>query len=72
MSNSCAPLTVVQQAPLSMGLSRQESWSGLPFPSPGDLLDPGTEPVSPALAGGLFTAEPLENPCNTDQIQIQI
>ena len=44
------------QAPLSMGFSRPEHWSGLPFPSPGDLPDPGIEPVSPALAGGFFTA----------------
>ena len=72
MFNSCIPLTVVHQAPLSMGFSRQESWSGLSFPSPGDLLDPGTEPMSPALAGGFFMAEPLEKPCNTDNIQIQI
>ena len=36
----------------------QEYWSGLPFPSPGDLPDPGIEPASPALAGGLFTTEP--------------
>ena len=41
--------TVVYQAPLSMGFSRQEYWSGLPFPSPGDLPDPGIEPGSPAL-----------------------
>ena len=50
--------TVVHQAPLSMGFSRQEYWSGLPFPSPGELLNPGVEPVfvrSPALAGGFFT-----------------
>ena len=40
-----------------MGFPRQEYWSGLPFPSPGDLPDPGIEPVSPALAGGFFTAE---------------
>ena len=40
-----------------MGFSRQEYWSGLPFPSPGDLPDPGIEPVSPALAGGFFTTE---------------
>ena len=40
------PWTVALQAPLSMGFSRQESWSGLPFPPPGDLPDPGTEPVS--------------------------
>ena len=41
--------TVAYQAPLSMGFSRQEYWSGLPFPSPEDLLDPGIEPRSPAL-----------------------
>ena len=40
------------------GISRQEYWSGLPFPSPGDLLDPGIKPVSPALAGGFFSTEP--------------
>ena len=43
------PLTVAHQAPLSMGFSRQEYWSGLPFPSPGDLPDPVTEPRSPTL-----------------------
>ena len=45
------------QAPLSMGFPRQENWSGLPFPSPVDLPDPGTEPTS-ALADGFFIAEP--------------
>ena len=52
------PWTVAHQAPLSMGFSRQEYWSGLPFPSPGDLPDPGIEPVSLmsiALVGGFFT-----------------
>ena len=43
------PWTVACQAPLSMGFSRQEHWSGLPFPSPGDLPNPGIEPGSPAL-----------------------
>ena len=43
------PQTVARQAPLSMGFPRQESWSGLPFPSPGDLPDPGIKPASPAL-----------------------
>ena len=43
------PWTVAHQAPLSMGFSRQESWSGLPCPSPGDLPNPGTEPGSPTL-----------------------
>ena len=43
------PWTVVYQAPPSIGFSRQECWSGLPFPSPGDLPDPGIEPGSPTL-----------------------
>ena len=43
------PWTVASQAPLSTGFSRHEYWSGLPFPSPGDLPDPGIEPRSPAL-----------------------
>ena len=43
------PWTVAYQAPLSMGFSKQEYWSGLPFPSPEDLPDPGIEPRSPAL-----------------------
>ena len=45
---------VAHQAPLPMGFFRQEYWSGLPFPSPRDLLDPGIKPLSPALAGGFF------------------
>ena len=52
------PWTIAHQAHLSMEFSRQEYWSGLPFPPPGDLPDPGVEPTSPALAGGFFTAEP--------------
>ena len=50
--------TVAHQAPLSMKFSRQEYWSRLPFPTPGDLPNPGTQPASlpsPALTGGLFT-----------------
>ena len=63
MSNSfVTPWTVAQQAPLSMGFPRQEYCNGLPFPSPGDLPDPGTEAVSPALAGIFFTAEPPGKP----------
>ena len=53
-----APWTVAHQAAPSMGFLRQEYWSGLPFPTPGDLPDPGIKPVSlasPALAGGFFT-----------------
>ena len=48
------PWTVAHQAPPSMGFSRQEYGSGLPFPSPGDLLDPGIEPRSPALQADAF------------------
>ena len=54
------PRTVARQAPLSVGFSRQEDWSGLPFPPPGDLCDPGLEfvtPVAPALASRFFTDE---------------
>ena len=47
--------TVARQAPLSMEFSRQEYWSGEPFPSPGDLSNPGTEPGSPVFAGRFFT-----------------
>ena len=54
--------TVVHQAPLSMGFSRQDYWSGVPFPSPGDLPNPGIEPTSPALAGGFFAALPPGKP----------
>ena len=52
------PWTVAHQASLSMGFSRQEYWSGLPFPSPEDLSDPGIKLISPALAGRFFTTEP--------------
>ena len=48
------PWTVARQAPPSMGFSRQEYWTGLPFPSPGDLPDPGIEPRSPCIAGRRF------------------
>ena len=53
----CNPWTVTHQAPLSMGFSRQETWIGLPCPPPGNLPDPGIEPMSlmsPALAGRFF------------------
>ena len=62
LSHSATPGTLARQASLSMGFSRQEYWSGLPFPSPGDLPNPGIEPVSPALAGRFFTTEPLGKP----------
>ena len=66
MSDSFATLwTVAHQAPLPMGFSRQEYWSGLPFPSPGDLPDPGIETMSPTLSGRFFTAEPPGKPLFT-------
>ena len=52
------PQTVALQAPLSMGFSRQDYGSGMPFPSPGHLPDSGIEPVSPALTGKFFTTKP--------------
>ena len=52
------PWTVACQSPLSMGFSRQEYWSGLPFPAPGDLPDPGIESGSPALQGDSLPSEP--------------
>ena len=55
-----APWTVAYQASPSMGFSRQEYWSGLPFPSPGDLPDPGIEPGSPTLEADALTSEPPE------------
>ena len=60
-----ASWTVACQASLSIGFSRQEYWSGLPYLPPGDLPNPGIEPgslMSPALADGFFMAEPLEEP----------
>ena len=56
------PQTITRQAPLSMGFPRQEYWSGLSFPSPGNLPDPRIKPMSPALAGGFFTTEPPGKP----------
>ena len=56
------PWTAAYQAPPSMGFSRQEYWSGLPFPSPGDLPDPGIKPWSPAFQADALTSEPPGNP----------
>ena len=58
------PRTVARQAPLSMGFSSQECWSGVPFPSPGDLPDPGLEPGSPALQTDSLSTKPLGKPSN--------
>ena len=58
------PWSVAHQAPLSMGFSRQEYWSGLPFPSTGDLPDPGIEPGSPALQTDALPSEPRQGDLN--------
>ena len=61
MSDSVTPWSVAHQIPLSVEFSRQEYWSGLPFPPTEDLLDTGVEsmsPESPALGGGFFTTAP--------------
>ena len=66
------PRTVARQAPLSMGFPRKEYWSGLPFPPPGDLPNPGIKPrspASPALAGGFFTTEP---PGQSDRQEVDL
>jgi len=65
------PYTIACQVPLSMGFSPQDCWSGLPFPPPGGLPDPGVRPVSlafPALARGFFTPEPLGSMTNLDSL----
>ena len=66
---TAAHQAVAHQAPLSMGFRRQEYWSGLPFPPPGDLPNPETEPpslVAPALAGSLYP-EPPGKPSRDDE-----
>ena len=59
------PWTIAYQAPPSMRFSRQECWSGLPFPSPGDLPDPGIEPGSPTLQADALPSEPPGKPRTT-------
>ena len=54
----CDPMDIACQVPLFMGFSRQENWSGLPFPSPGDLPDTGLEPLSPAPQADSLQSEP--------------
>ena len=62
VSDSVTTWAVTFQPPLSIEFSRQECWSWLLFPSPGDLPDPGIKPESPALAGGFLTTEPPGKP----------
>ena len=63
----CDPWTVAYQVPSSMGFSRQECWSGLPFPSPRDLPDPGIEPRSPAFQADALPSEPPGKPYSPTQ-----
>ena len=65
VSDSVTSWTVTHQAPLSIGFSRQEYWSGLPCPPPGDLPDPGIKSRSPALQADSLPAEPQGKPKNT-------
>ena len=64
------PWTVAYQAPPSMGFSRQGYWSGLPFPTPGDLPDPGSEPRSPTWQVDALPSEPPGKPGTTDRLQM--
>ena len=61
MSDSATPWAVAHRAPLSMEFSRQEYYSGLPCPSPGDLPGPGTDPRSPALQANSLLSEPQKS-----------
>ena len=61
-STLCDPMDCSLPSSLSMGSPRQEYWTGLASPSPGDLPDPGIKPASPELAGGFFTTEPPGRP----------
>ena len=63
------PWTITYEASPSMGFSRQEYWSGLPFPSPGDLPDPGIKPGSPALEADAITSEPPTNNLDVDYLR---
>ena len=76
VSDSATPWTVAHQAPLSLGFSRQEYWSELLFPSPGDLSNPGMEPGSPALQADSLPSEPnkinqyINNNTNDDAVML--
>ena len=68
VSNSAIPWTIVHQIPLSMEFCRQEYWSGLPFPSPGDLPNPGIKPRSPAFQADTLPSEPRGNQTQVSHI----
>ena len=65
------PWTIARQAASSIGFPRQEYWSGLPFPSPGDLPNPEIKPSSPTLAGRFLTAEPPGKPIEAPWLPLQ-
>ena len=65
LSDSVTPWTVACQAPLSMGFSRQEHWTGLPKPTPGDLPNPGIDIMSPVLSARSLPSESARKPKNT-------
>ena len=68
----CDPVDCTYQASPSTGFSRQEYWSGLPFPSPGDLRDPGIEPGSPTMEADALTSEPPGNTEREDKFKSQL
>jgi len=72
MDSVATSWTVAHQALLSMGFPRQEYWSGLPFPSLGDLPDSGIKPRSPTLVGRFFTTEPPGKPVNSYTLSVPI
>ena len=69
MSDSETPWTIACKSPQSTGFPRQADWIGLPFPSPGDLPDPGIKPESPALQVDFLPFEPPEKPPSENQIK---
>ena len=71
MYDSVIQRTVVRQVPLTMGFPKQEYWSGLPFPFPGDLPDPGNEPVPSALAGRFFSTVPPGKPNKRHSLSVK-
>ena len=69
----CNPMYCIScQAPLSIGFSRQEYWSGLPFPSPGDLPNPGIEPGSSALQADSLPSEPTGKPIRASAMDLTL
>ena len=72
VSTVCNPWTAAHQVLLSMGLSRQEYWSGLPCPPPGDLFNPGIKPRSPALQADSLPSEPPGKPKNTGMSSLSL